>query len=141
MDLYLEFIGRHSLLFIGLLVVVVLLLQTVFSDIVRKHKLVTPPELISLINRDEAVIIDTRNNSEFKSGHITDAIHIPLPEIAEQAEKLKKYGDRPLVFYCKNGLRADEACKILSKLGVSNTHSLSGGLQSWQDANMPLVKK
>ena len=141
MDIYFEFVGNHSLLFIALLVIVILLLQTVFSDLTRKYKLVTVPEAIALINRDEAVIIDTRNKKEFDSGHITDALHIPLPEIKDSNEQLKKYEARPLLFYCKTGTRSDEACKILNKQGVNNIYALSGGVQAWQDASMPLVKK
>ncbi|PCI23260.1 MAG: sulfurtransferase [Piscirickettsiaceae bacterium] len=141
MDIYLEFIGNHSLLFIGLVVVIVLLLQTVFSDATRKYKLLSAPEVINLINREDAVIIDTRTESEYKEGHISDAIYMPLSDIKEQSEKLKKYAGRPLLFYCKSGTRSDEACKILSKLNFTNVYALNGGVQAWLDANMPLVKK
>lgn len=141
MDIYFEFIGNHSLLFVGLLLVIILLLQTIFSDVTRKYKLISPPEAIGLINREDAVVIDTRNKAEFKSGHISDAILIPLPEIKENSDQLKKYEGKPLVFYCKSGQRSDEACKILSKQGFNNIYALSGGIQSWEDANMPLIKK
>ena len=141
MDIYFEFVSNHSLLFVGLLLVIVLLLQTVFSDVTRKFKLISPPEAISLINREDAVIIDTRNKAEFKAGHISDAILIPFPEIKDSADKLNKYEGRPLLFYCKTGTRSDEACKILSKQGFDKLYALSGGIQSWEDANMPLVKK
>jgi len=141
MDIYFEFVSNHSLLFVALLLVIILLLQTVFSDVTRKYKLISPPEAIGLINREDAVVIDTRNKAEFKSGHISDAVLIPLPEIKDSADKLKKYEGRPLLFYCKSGLRSDEACKVLSKLGIDNVYALSGGIQSWEDANMPLVKK
>jgi len=141
MDIYLEFIGNHSILFVALLLIIILLLQTLYSDVTRKYKLLTAPEVIGLINRDDAVIIDIRSPNEFKEGHIADAIHIPLSNIKAQSEKLKKYGERPLLFYCKSGMRADEACKILSKLGFTNVNALNGGVQSWLDANMPLVKK
>ena len=136
-----EFVGNHSLLFIALVVIIILLLQTVFSDLTRRYKLLTVPEAIDLINRDEAVVIDTRNQAEFKIGHIGDAILIPLPEIKDSVDKLSKYEGKPLLFYCKTGTRSDEACKTLSKLGLSNVFALSGGIQAWQDANMPLVKK
>jgi len=119
----------------------VLLLQTVFSDLTRKYKLISPPEAINLINREEAVLIDTRNKAEFNAGHIADAVLIPLPDIKESADKLNKYEGKPLLFYCKTGTRSDEACKILSKQGFTNIFALSGGIQSWEDANMPLVKK
>ncbi|HIL93483.1 MAG TPA: rhodanese-like domain-containing protein [Cycloclasticus sp.] len=141
MDIYIEFITNHSLLFVALLIIIVLLLQTVFSDVTRKYKLITPPEAISLINRQDAVIIDTRNKTEFNAGHIADAILIPLPDIKDSTDKLNKYEGKPLLFYCKTGMRSDEACKILSKQGFSNIFALSGGIQSWEDANMPLIKK
>ncbi|ORU92234.1 MAG: sulfurtransferase [Cycloclasticus sp. symbiont of Bathymodiolus heckerae] len=141
MNIYFEFISNHSILFIGLFIVIILLIQTIFSDITRKYKLISPPEAIGLINREDAVIIDTRNKSEFKSGHISDAILIPLPDIKDSADKLKKYDGRPLLFYCKSGMRSDEACKILSKQGFTDLYALSGGVQSWEDAKMPLVKK
>ncbi|ORU92102.1 MAG: sulfurtransferase [Cycloclasticus sp. symbiont of Poecilosclerida sp. N] len=141
MDIYIEFVTNHSLLFVALLIVIILLLQTVFSDVTRKYKQVSPPEAIGLINRDDAVVIDTRNKSEFNNGHISDAILIPLPDIKDSSDKLNKYGGRPLLFYCKTGMRADEACKILSKQGFTNVFAISGGIQAWQDANMPLVKK
>ncbi|PHS72738.1 MAG: sulfurtransferase [Cycloclasticus sp.] len=141
MDIYFEFMGNHSLLFVALLIVIVLLLQTVFSDVTRKYKLVSAPEAIALINRDDAVVIDTRNQADFESGHISDAVLIPLPDIKDSADKLNKYEGRPLLFYCKSGTRSDEACKILSKQGFNNVYALSGGIQAWQDANMPLVKK
>jgi len=140
MDIYFEFISNHSLLFVALLLVIVLLLQSIFSDATRKYKLISPSEAVRLINREDAVVIDTRNKSDFKSGHISDAILIPLPEVKEHVEKLGKYEGRPLLFYCKSGTRSDEACKTLSKLGISNVYALRGGIQAWEDASMPLVK-
>ena len=141
MEIYFEFVGNHILLFIALLIVIILLLQTVFSDVTRKYRLVSVPEAIALINREDAVVIDTRNQADFKSGHISEAVQIPLPDIKDSSEKLKKYEGRPMLFYCKSGLRSDEACKILSKQGFNNISVLSGGIQAWEDANMPLVKK
>lgn len=141
MDIYFEFVSNHSLLFVALLLVIILLLQTIFSDATRKYKLISPPEAIRLINREDAVVIDTRNKAEFKSGHISDAILIPLPEIKDSIKKLNEFEGRPLIFYCKSGSRSDEACKALSKLGLNNVYALSGGTQAWEDASMPLVKK
>jgi len=141
MDIYLEFISNHGILFIALLIVLILLAQTVFSDLTRKHKLISPSAAINLINREDAVIIDTRNEGEFNGGHINDAVLIPLPEIKDNTDKFNKYEGRPILFYCKTGMRSDEACKILVKQGFTDLYTLSGGVQAWEDAKMPLVKK
>ena len=66
---------------------------------------------------------------------------MPISEIKDNADALNKYEERPLILYCKSGTRSDEACKTLSKLGRTNVHALSGGIQAWEAASMPLVKK
>lgn len=141
MDIYLEFIGNNILLFIALLVILLLLSQSIFSDLTRKHKLLSAPEAIDLINKKNAVIIDTRTKSEFDAGHIADAVLLPLPDIQSKPDTLNKYSDQPVLFYCKSGPRADDACKKLLKQGHGHVFALRGGLQAWQEANMPLIKK
>ena len=129
MDIYLEFISNHTLLFIAFFIIVFLLLQSVFSDLTRKYKLLS------------AVVIDARTLDEFNDGHISDAIHIPVSDIENRAEKLKRHEGKPIIFYCKTGSRSNDACKALNKLNFDNVYSLSGGIQSWLDANMPLSKQ
>lgn len=141
MNIYIEFVSNNSLLFVGLMIIVILLLQTLFADATRKYKLISPVEAIHLINRENAVIIDTRNQTEFNSGHISDAILIPLPDIKDSTDTFNKYEGRPLLFYCKSGSRSDEACRALNKQGLKNVFALRGGIQAWQEASMPLVKK
>jgi len=141
MDIYLEFISNHTLLFIAFFIIVFLLLQSVFSDLTRKYKLLSATEAINLINREGAVVIDARTLDEFNDGHISDAIHIPVSDIENRAEKLKKHEGKPIIFYCKTGSRSNDACKALNKLNFDNVYSLSGGIQSWLDANMPLSKQ
>lgn len=141
MNIYIEFVSNNSLLFVGLMIIVILLLQTLFADATRKYKLISAVEAIHLINRENAVIIDTRNQTEFNSGHISDAILIPLPDIKDSTDTFNKYEGRPLLFYCKSGSRSDEACRALNKQGLKNVFALRGGIQAWQEASMPLVKK
>jgi len=141
MDIYIEFISNHSLLFVALLIIIVLLLQALFSDFTRKFKLISPVHAVSLINSEEAVVIDARNKGEFDKGHLSGAILIPLPDIKEHPEKLDKYKDKSLVIYCQSGARSSEACQHLSKQGFDNVFNLDGGILAWQDANLPLEKK
>ena len=141
MDIYIEFISNHSLLFVALVIIIILLLQTAFSDITRKFKLISPALAVSLINSDEAVVIDARNKNEFNKGHLSGAILIPLPDIKEHPEKLEKYEGKSLVIYCQSGSRSNEACQHLSKQGFVNLFNLDGGILAWQEANLPLEKK
>lgn len=141
MDIYFEFISNHTMLFIALLVVLILIVQSFVGDVTRKFKLVTPAEAINLINRQDAVLIDVRAENEYRDGHIADAVHLPSSKIKEKPDVLDKYAQRPLVFYCKTGSVSSEAAKAASKHGLGNVHTLKGGLLSWHDANLPLSKK
>jgi len=141
MDTYIEFISNHSLLFVALVIIIFLLLQTIFSDVTRKFKLISPAFAVSLINSEEAVVIDARNKNEFDSGHLSGAILIPLPDIKAYPEKLEKYDGKSLVIYCQSGARSNEACQHLSKQGFDKVFNLDGGIVAWQEANLPLEKK
>jgi rhodanese-related sulfurtransferase len=140
MEIYSEFITNHSTLFIALVIILFFLVQTIYTDATRKYKVVSAPETTNLINRQEAVVIDVRNQNEFKAGHIAGAVHVPLTDIKQSNDKLNKYEGKPMLFYCKSSVEAGEACKILSKQGKKDIYCLRGGVQSWQDAGMPLVK-
>lgn len=141
MNIYLEFISNHQLLFVALVVVIILIIQNIVSDATRKFKLVTPAEAINLMNREDAVVIDVRAENEYKDGHIADAVQIPLSKIKDKADSLAKYKDRPVIFYCKTGSFANDASKTAIKQGLHRVHMLKGGLLAWLDANLPLAKK
>ena len=68
-------------------------------------------EAVTLINRESAVVIDVRSVEDFASGHIIDAIHLPLTALAGASDKLKKYASKPLLVYCASGNLAGQAVK------------------------------
>ncbi len=97
-------------------------------------------EAINLINRNHAVVLDVRSEAEFASGHIVDARHIPLDELAERLGELNKYKDKPILVNCQRGMRSAKACEILRKAEFTQVHNLQGGLDAWILAKLPVVK-
>jgi rhodanese-related sulfurtransferase len=100
----------------------------------------TPAEAVILINRSNAVVIDVRDDAEFASGHINDARHIPLYQLAERAKELQKFKDKPILLNCQTGARSAKAGDILRKSGFTQVHNLQGGLNAWIQAKLPVVK-
>ena len=96
-------------------------------------------ELTNAVNNDNAIILDIRNNEEFRAGHIVDAINIPYTEVKERLETLNKYRDRQIVIVDKMGQHAGTVCRQLTSDGF-NTTRLRGGISEWQQQNLPLVK-
>ncbi len=97
-------------------------------------------EAINLINRNNALVLDVRDDAEFASGHIVDAKHIPLAKLAERLNELNKYKDKPILVNCQRGMRSAKACDILRKAEFKQVNNLQGGLEAWLAAKLPVVK-
>lgn len=135
-----EFIKSNALL-IGLAVgSAVMLLMPMFKRSAGGVPSLSAAEAVTLINRNNAVVLDVRDDAEFATGHIADAIHIPVSALESRISELKKYKSKPVLVNCQRGARSAKACEILRKAEFSQVHNLQGGLDAWQQAKLPLVK-
>jgi rhodanese-related sulfurtransferase len=141
MDRYIDFVGNNPILFILLAAIVALIVWTEWRRLMRAHKEVSPVEAVQLINREDALVLDVRENNELKSGKINGAKHISLSVLRERVGELAQYRDRAVIVYCGTGVRSTRASDILRKNQFQKLYSLKGGLAAWQTANLPLVKK
>ncbi|MHB8496017.1 MAG: rhodanese-like domain-containing protein [Casimicrobiaceae bacterium] len=97
-------------------------------------------EATRLINSENPLLLDVREPNEYDSGHLPDALHIPLSQIKDRSGELAKYATRPVIVYCERGMRSSSAASALSKLGFSRVLELRGGLRAWRDAGLPTKK-
>ncbi len=100
--------------------------------------LLSPIEATMLINREDAVVIDVRDQGEYAQGHIPNARHIPLAEIDRRKGELDKLRDRPLILCCASGARSANAISALKKAGFEKLFNLRGGIYEWEKAGQPL---
>jgi rhodanese-related sulfurtransferase len=101
---------------------------------------VSPTEAVQLINREKAVVVDVCEPAEYQAGHVGGARNIPLGELEQKLPGAVKNKATPLVLVCASGARSGRAVAIARKLGYEQAQSLSGGLKSWRDANLPIEK-
>ncbi|GAL68762.1 sulfur carrier protein adenylyltransferase ThiF [Jejuia pallidilutea] len=59
-----------------------------------------------------AVILDVRTKQEWNEGHIANAMHIPLSDLKNHVEEIKKL-NKPVIVHCKSGARSARATKLL----------------------------
>ncbi len=76
-----------------------------------------------------AVILDVRELSEWREGHIPGAVHMPLGALAARAGELNPATE--IVAVCRSGNRSMVAAKILAAAGFSPVSNLSGGMIAW----------
>jgi rhodanese-related sulfurtransferase len=94
--------------------------------------------LKSIVKRDNPLLIDVRQPSEYASGHIPNAINIPLQTLAENLDQIPK--DRPVVLYCTTGYRTGMGVMTLEMLGYTNVQAFPPSIQGWKVAGEPLEK-
>lgn len=100
---------------------------------------VSPMQTIQLMNQG-GVVIDVRGNEAFAAGHIGESRNIAATDLANQADALKRYRDKPVVVCCDTGVVSGSAVRSLAALGFTQVARLSGGLNAWRRENLPLIK-
>jgi UPF0176 protein len=85
---------------------------------------------------DKPVIIDMRNQYEFKVGHFEDSVLPPLEnfrDLPKVLPDLEKYKDKKVVTVCTGGVRCEKAAGYLLKKGFTNVHQLEGGMVTYME--------
>ncbi len=101
---------------------------------------ISATEAVLLMNRSKPLVLDVRDEAEFAAGHIQGAKHIPVAELASRLKEIEKFKDKPVLVHCQKGMRAKSACGILRAQQFSQLQNLEGGLDSWIEAKLPVVK-
>jgi hydroxyacylglutathione hydrolase len=103
----------------------------------RSIPLVTADQLSAVVADGNADVLDVRQDSEFRAGHLPGARHVELGALAGRAAQLPA---RPTVVMCGHGERAMGAASLLAREGRAQVAVLAGGPQDWSSATArPLV--
>lgn len=135
-----NFLSSHPLLSISMVIVLILLMIIEFFRNQQKAFALTPLQATQKINHDHAIVIDLRDKESYLKSHIINSISLPLAEIKNPTQSLVKYKGKPLIFVCNSGLEAQKIAAQSLKQGY-NAYSLAGGIRSWSQAEMPLIKE
>jgi rhodanese-related sulfurtransferase len=111
-----------------------------FAGIGPRGKRASPLEVTQMINRGKTTVVDVRSTEEFAAGHLRDAKHIPLADLASRIGELEKSKSRSVIVVCQSGARADRAVRQLAAAGFNEVVRLDGGIAAWQAAGLPLAK-
>lgn len=141
MQEYIDFVGKNPLLFIALIAVIAFIVKIELSRVTRKFKQVNVNEAVLLMNKDDTVIVDVREDKEIKGGIIKGARHVTLGQLNERMGQLGNNKQVPVLVYCRSGTRSGAACQMITKAGFENVSSLTGGITAWEEANLPTERR
>jgi rhodanese-related sulfurtransferase len=109
--------------------------------VLSKGQGLSPQDVVQLMNREKAIVIDVCEPAEFAQGHVIGAKNLPLDQLEEKLAQVVKSKSAQVVMVCQVGARSARAAVMARKLGFENVQSLAGGLKAWQAASMPISKE
>lgn len=74
----------------------------------------------------QAMLIDVRSPAEFASGHVDEAISIPLELLSREISKAAPDKDAPIIVYCLSGGRSASARSQLIEMGYRQVFNGGG---------------
>jgi rhodanese-related sulfurtransferase len=92
----------------------------------------------ALQGRDDVLILDVREQSEYDAGHIPGVTLIPLNDVPNRMNEIPK--DKPVIVTCRSGNRSGQATDFLRQQGYTNVHNMTGGINAWQQAGYAVEK-
>jgi len=136
-----EFATNNLIMVAALAIIAALIIKTEVELKFSKVAQLTAHEAVRLMNGNDVVLLDVRENDEYSSGHIRDSIHIPVSSLQKRINELDKYKNNKILAYCRSGNRSNTACRTLNKQGFEKVSNLAGGITGWTSADLPVTKK
>ena len=133
-----QFLQNELLLSGTLVALIILLIVNIHGDKFKKYEVVDTHGAVSLMDDDELIILDVREEKERTTGFISNDINISMSQVKNKMDSLDK--DKKILVYCKSGTRSDQISGLLSKNDFKNVYSLKGGFNAWLKAELPIQK-
>ncbi len=92
-----------------------------------------------LENDDNVTLLDVRTIQEYKSGHLRNAVLIPVQALSKNLGMLKQDKDKKIIVYCRTGSRSVSASRILEENGFTPLN-VKGGIIQLMGAKAELVQ-
>jgi rhodanese-related sulfurtransferase len=141
MDQLIEFASNNIILAGIWVALIAMLIFSYISAWTSSVKELSTHEATVLMNKDDAIVLDTRPVKEFKAGHILGARQIKPEEVREKNfKKLENSKDKPIIVVCAMGNQARGTANAMLKDGFANVNVLKGGMNAWQSASLPVSK-
>jgi rhodanese-related sulfurtransferase len=140
MQQFLDFSLRHWELWLAFVAILIVLALFELRSRLTGLRGISPQETTLLINRDKGVVVDLRNADAFVKGHIVGAINITADDLANQLSRLDKQQDKIIVLINNTSQAPGKTATLLQRNGFANVQYLAGGISTWQNAGLPLVK-
>lgn len=122
---------KHILIRAAILAVPFLLAGCGKSSSENTYRQISQEEAKEMMDTEDVLILDVREQEEYDTGHIPNAVLLPLGTIDENsAADVIPEKDTTVLVYCRSGNRSKTASAELAELGYTNIYEF-GGISTW----------
>lgn len=135
-----QFIQNHWALCLAFSAVLILIIFEEFKNKIGGIPKISAQNTTLLLNRENAIILDIRNQKTFANGHILGAINITPADFDVHTKKIEPHKNHPVILVDDNDTNTSSIGAKLQKHGFTKVYILAGGLRAWKEAQLPLTK-
>jgi len=103
------------------------------------------PENLQMISANSLHTVMSKNDVLLIDVHIPEQNHIagtdlvaPFYKVDNYLEHLPTDKNAAIYLYCKSGPMANWAARTLFDMGYTNVYNLEGGMDAWNELNLPV---
>lgn len=97
----------------------------------RNYQELNTADAVKLLQNQNPVLLDVRSTNEFKQGHLSSALLIPVQELQHRLKEIESHKNDPILIYCRSGNRSTVASKMLIENGFNKVYNLRYGIKDW----------
>lgn len=98
---------------------------------------ISPDDARREVEGGEAILIDVREENDWREGHAHGARHLSRGVIELEIEEQIPDVTKAIICYCGGGSRSALVAESLQKMGYENVRSMAGGFKAWKAAELP----
>jgi rhodanese-related sulfurtransferase len=111
--------------------------QKLVAEAKKNIREISPSEARAESERGDAILIDVREESDWKEGHAKGARHLTRGEVELEIEDAVPNLNQPIICYCGGGSRSALVAESLQRMGYKNVRSIRGGFRQWKGTGLP----
>ncbi len=89
---------------------------------------------------DDFLLLDCREQDEYNTVHIEQALLLPMSQTVERVAELEPHRNREIVVHCHHGGRSLRVTNWLRQQGFTSVQNMTGGIDAWSvevDPSLP----
>jgi len=100
------------------------------------YQCISVHEAQALMQRDEVLVLDARDDASFRAAYIKGAQQISVSNFSAVIQQTRS--SQPILIYCYHGHASREYAEMFSDFGFTEVYSVDGGHEAWVKSCSPV---